>query len=108
LGELMSWRVGRRYAPGQARAFYATIALATALGVALNFTAINPLRALYWSAVLNGVVAVPLLAAVMFLATRAGVMGPLRLPAGVRVLGWAATAVMATSVAATALAWLYP
>src|SRR5215472_17235230 len=106
VGELMSWRVGRRYAPGHARAFYATIALATALAVALNFTAINPIRALYWSAVLNGVVAVPLLAAVMYLATRARVMGPLQLPAGLRALGWGATAVMSSSVAALAFAWL--
>jgi Mn2+/Fe2+ NRAMP family transporter len=106
VGELMSWRVGRRYTPGHARGFYATIALATALAVALNFTAINPMRALYWSAVLNGVIAVPLLAAVMHLATRASVMGPLQLPAGLRTLGWAATAVMSSSVAGLVLAWL--
>ena len=106
IGELMSWRVGRRYAPGHARGFYATIALATALAVALNFTSLNPIRALYWSAVLNGVIAVPLLAAVMYLATRARVMGPLPLPAGLRTLGWAASAVMASSVAVLALAWL--
>src|SRR5215469_5836812 len=106
VGELMSWRVGRRYAPGHARGFYATIALATALAVALNFSSINPIRALYWSAVLNGVVAVPLLAAVMYLATRVRVMGPLQLPVGLRSLGWAAAAVMASSVTALALAWL--
>jgi Mn2+/Fe2+ NRAMP family transporter len=56
--------------------------------------------------VLNGVTAVPLLAAVMYLATRASVMGPLQLPKGLRTLGWAAAAVMASSVAALALAWL--
>ena len=106
VGELMSWRVGRRYAPGHARAFYATIVLATALAVALDFTEINPMRALYWSAVLNGVIAVPLLAAVMYLATRVRVMGPLQLPVGLRSLGWAAAAVMASSVTALALAWL--
>jgi Mn2+/Fe2+ NRAMP family transporter len=106
VGELMSWRVGRRYTPGHARGFYATIALATALAVALNFTAINPMRALYWSAVLNGVIAVPLLAAVMYLGTRASVMGSLQLPVGLRTLGWAATAIMSSSVAALALAWL--
>jgi len=106
VGELMSWRVGRRYKPGHARAFYATIALATALAVALDFTALNPMRALYWSAVLNGVIAVPLLAAVMYLATRAHVMGSLQLPIGLRSLGWAAAAVMASSVTALALAWL--
>src|SRR6516165_413590 len=102
VGELMSWRVGRRYGPGHARGFYATTALATAL----NFTSFNPIRALYWSAVLNGVIAVPLLAAVMYLATRARVMGPLQLPAGLRTLGWTATAVMAASVVGLALAWL--
>ena len=106
VGELMSWRVGRRYTPRQARGFYATTALATALAVALNFTSLNPIRALYWSAVLNGVIAVPLLAAVMYLATRARVMGPLQLPAGLRTLGWTATAVMAASVVGLALAWL--
>ena len=73
---------------------------------ALPISSFNPIRALYWSAVLNGVIAVPLLAAVMYLATRASVMGPLQLPAGLRALGWTATAVMATSVAALALAWL--
>jgi len=109
VGELMSWRVGLQHTPGHARGFYATIALATGLAAALNFTAINPIRALYWSAVLNGVIAVPLLAAVMYLATRASVMGPLQLPAGLRALGWAATAVMSASVAALAFAWLaYP
>jgi Mn2+/Fe2+ NRAMP family transporter len=106
VGELMSWRVGRRHTPAQARGFYATIAAGTALAVALNFTSINPMRALYFSAVLNGVIAVPLLAAVMYLATRVSVMGPLQLPTGLRTLGWAATAVMASSVAALALAWL--
>jgi Mn2+/Fe2+ NRAMP family transporter len=106
VGELMSWRVGRQNTPAHARGFYATIALATALAVALNFTAINPMRALYWSAVLNGVIAVPLLAAVMCLATRTSVMGPLRLPPGLRALGWAATAVMSACVAALAFAWL--
>ena len=106
VGELLSWRVGRHHPRRHARAFYAAIALATALAVALNFTPVNPMRALYWSAVLNGVIAVPLLAAVMYLATRAGVMGPLRLPAPLRALGWLATAAMACSVAGMAVAWL--
>jgi NRAMP (natural resistance-associated macrophage protein)-like metal ion transporter len=107
LGELLSWRVGRGQPPARARAFYAAIALATAFAVALNFGAINPMRALYWSAVLNGVIAVPLLTAVMYLATREGVMGALRLPAGLRILGWLATGTMACSVAGAALAWLW-
>jgi Mn2+/Fe2+ NRAMP family transporter len=106
IGELLSWRVGRRHSRARARAYYAAIAAATALAVALNFISIDPMRALYWSAVTNGVIAVPLLAAVMYLATNAGVMGPLRLPAGLRLLGWVATATMACSVAGMAIAWL--
>jgi Mn2+/Fe2+ NRAMP family transporter len=106
VGEVLSWRVGRRQPPGRARGFYAAIAMATILAVALNFASIDPMRALYWSAVLNGVIAVPLMAAVMFLATQARVMGPLRLPAGLRALGWTATATMACSVAGIAVSWL--
>jgi len=106
VGELLSWRVGRRHPRARARAFYTAIVSATALAVALNFTSIDAMRALYWSAVMNGVIAVPLLAAMMYLATNSGVMGQLRLPAGLRVLGWAATGAMGCSVAGLAIAWL--
>jgi NRAMP (natural resistance-associated macrophage protein)-like metal ion transporter len=106
VGELLSWRVGRRHPRARARAFYTAIFSATALAVALNFTSIDPMRALYWSAVMNGVIAVPLLAALMYLATNSGVMGQLRLPAGLRLLGWAATAAMGCSVAGMVIAWL--
>jgi len=106
VGELLSWRVGRGHRPARARAFYAAIAAAIGIACVLNFTPINPIRALYWSAVLNGVIAVPLMIALMHLSTRETVMGPLRLPAGLSALGWAATLTMAASVAAMALAWL--
>ena len=58
VGEARKWPVGLARQPLQAKAFYATIALAVALGSGMNFAAINPINALYWSAVLNGVVAV--------------------------------------------------
>ena len=106
VGELLSWRVGRVYRPGRARAFYAAIAAAIGVACLLNFTRINPMRALYWSAVLNGVIAVPLMIALMHLSTREAVMGPLRLPGGLSALGWLATLTMAASVAAMALTWL--
>jgi Mn2+/Fe2+ NRAMP family transporter len=106
VGELLSWPVGRRHPRARARAFYTAIVSATALAVALNFTSIDPMRALYWSAVINGSIAVPLLAALMYLGTNTGVMGQLRLPAGLRVLGWAAAAAMGCSLAVTAIAWL--
>lgn len=106
VGELLSWRVGRSHRPGRARAFYAAIAAAVGIACLLNFTPISPMRALYWSAVLNGVIAVPLMIALMHLATREAVMGPLKLPAGLCALGWAATLTMAASVTGMALSWL--
>jgi len=106
VGELLAGRVGSGRSPRTARAFYAVVAAAAAIGCALNFSPINPMRALYWSAVLNGVVAIPLMIALMHLSTRAAVVGSLQAPPGVRALGWTATAAMAVSVAAMILSWL--
>jgi Mn2+/Fe2+ NRAMP family transporter len=106
VGELLSWRVGRSHRPVRARAFYATIATAIGIACLLNFTPINPIRALYWSAVLNGVIAVPVMTALMHMSTREAVMGALRLPAGLCALGWTATLTMAASVAGMAVSWL--
>jgi NRAMP (natural resistance-associated macrophage protein)-like metal ion transporter len=105
-GELMPGRIRRGAEPGGARAFQSVIAAATVIACALNFTPINPMRALYWSAVLNGVIAIPLLVAMMHLATSQAIMGSLRLPRGLCLLGWAATLTMTVSVAGMALAWL--
>jgi Mn2+/Fe2+ NRAMP family transporter len=66
VGELFSWRVGLARRPFQAKAFYGVIAAATTIGVGLNFASIDPVKALYWSAVVNGVVAVPVMIAMMF------------------------------------------
>ena len=77
-----------------------------AAAIAVNFTAINPMRALYWSAVLNGVVAAPLMAILMRLSSRPEVMGTLTIPRSLRVLGWLATAAMACSVLGLAVASL--
>ena len=100
IGELRSWRVGLVQQPRRAKAFYGVLLAATALGCALNFTHINPMRALYWSAVLNGIVAVPVMIAMMHLSMRPEVVGSGALPRGLRILGWAATAVMALTVLA--------
>ena len=106
LGELLQWPVGRRHAPARARAFHAAILTATTLAVGLNFTPLDPMRALYLSAVINGAICVPLLGAVMYLASQEHVMGTLRLPAGLRVLGWLTVATLAASVASVTIAWL--
>jgi len=105
IGELLRWPVGRSK---RARAFYVTVGTATALAVGLNFTRLDPLRALYFSAVINGVICVPLLAAMMYLASNLRVMGSLRIPAGLTVLGWLTVATLACSVAAVMIAWLGP
>ena len=67
IGEARKWPVGLARQPMEARAFYATVALATLVGMILNFTPVNPIQALYWSAVTNGVVAVPVMIVMMLM-----------------------------------------
>jgi len=94
LGETFGWRVGLARRPGRAIEFYATIALATGIGAILNFTPIDPFKALFWSAVINGIAAAPLMALIMHLACRRASMGRFTLPLPLKVVGWLATAVM--------------
>nr|WP_262031818.1 divalent metal cation transporter [Microvirga sp. Mcv34] len=100
LGEARKWPVGLGRRPMEAKAFYATIALATILGAGLNFSSINPIKALYWSAVINGVVAVPVMATMMLMTARAKIMGEVTVSGALRLTGWAATLVMAGAAAA--------
>jgi len=106
VGELFSWHVGLARRPYRAKAFYAVIAAATMIGAGLNFTSIDPVKALYWSAVLNGVVAVPVMAAMMHLSMRRSVMAGFTLPLPLRILGWAGTIVMGLTVMAMLLTWI--
>ena len=103
LGEAMRWQVGLAKQAGRAPAFYAAIALATIVGAALNFSPIDPIKALFWSAVINGIVAVPVMVIMMMLTRRRDVMGDFVLPPILRILGWLATAVMAATVVALAV-----
>jgi NRAMP (natural resistance-associated macrophage protein)-like metal ion transporter len=77
-----------------AKAFYGVIALAVLAGVGLQLLPISPMKALYWAAILNGLLAAPLMAVIMRLASNPEIMGPLTLSRPVRLLGWAATAIM--------------
>ena len=83
--------------PLRARLFYATIAITTLLGASLNFIGVDPARALYWAAVVNGVLAAPLMAVMMLIVANPRAMGRLTLSRGALVLGWTATAVMAVA-----------
>ena len=95
VSEVFRWTEGLDRRPKEAKAFYATIAGATVCGVALNFSSLDPIRALYWSAVINGVLAAPLMAVMMVVAMNPRIMGRLTLPRSLLVMGWLATAVMA-------------
>lgn len=102
LGEAMRWPVGLAKTAGRARGFYGTIVIATVIGAALNFTPVDPIRALFWSAVINGIVAVPVMVTMMLMTRRKDIMGEFVLPAGLRILGWIATVVMVITVLALA------
>ncbi|WP_374582715.1 NRAMP family divalent metal transporter [Pseudoduganella sp.] len=94
------WRSSLDLQPLAARKFYAIIVAATLAGVGIGFLPLDPMRALYWSAVVNGVVAVPVMAVTMLLSTRRGVMGAVVLSRRLRWLGWSCTLVMALAVLA--------
>jgi Mn2+/Fe2+ NRAMP family transporter len=83
--------------PLQARLFYGTIAVTTLAGAALTSVAIDPVRALYWAAVVNGVLAAPLMMMMMLIVRNPRAMGRLTLSPRATVLGWAATLVMAAA-----------
>jgi len=95
LGEARRWPVGLEKKPQSARGFYWVIALSTLAGVGLNAVHLDAVKALFWSAVTNGVVAAPLMVMIMLLASRENVMGKFTLSLRLKVLGWSATAVMA-------------
>ncbi len=94
LSEAFQWRAGLDRRLFQAKSFYATIAVATMAGVGLNFTPIDPVRALYWSSVVNGVLAAPVMAVLMLIVGNPRVMGRLTASRAIQVGGWTATALM--------------
>lgn len=97
VSEMFGWTTGLSRRLREARAFYTVIALTTLAGVALNFTPIDPIKALYWSAVVNGVLAAPLMAVMMLIASNGRAMGELTLSWPMMMAGWLATAVMAVA-----------
>jgi Mn2+/Fe2+ NRAMP family transporter len=105
IGESLRWRVGLAQRPGRARAFYTTIALATLVGAILNFTPLDPIKALFWSAVINGVAAVPIMAMIMLMASRRKVMGPFALRPLLKTVGWLATAAMTAAAIGMIATW---
>jgi len=103
VGEGRRWPVGLARKPKEAAAFYSVLTLSAAIGIALNFTSINPISALYWSAVINGVLAVPVMVLLMIMARRKDVMGHFVVGGPLHWLGWLSTAAMLLSVLAMAV-----
>jgi len=100
IGEGRRWPVGLARKPKEAVSFYSVMALSAGIGIALNFTPISPIAALYWSAVVNGVLAVPVMVLLMVMVRRTDVMGQFLVGGGLYWLGWLSTAAMAVCVVA--------
>jgi len=100
VGEAMRWPVGFARNLMEAKAFYGTVALATLVGMGINFSSIDPIKALFWSAVLNGVVAVPIMVIMMLMASRRDILGSFAIRGSLRILGWVATGLMIACVTA--------
>ena len=94
VGETRGWKCGLDQRPWEAVGFYAVIALATLLGIAIDWSPLDPIKALFWSAVVNGVVAVPIMAAMMVVVSRRSTMGRFTASRTLLLFGWGATLVM--------------
>ena len=105
LGEALGWATGLDRKPLDARAFYGTIAVSTLIGIVINFVGLDPIKALFWSAVINGVVAVPLMVIIMLMAMRPDVMGRFVLPRVLWAIGWLCTGTMAVAVVIMFVTW---
>lgn len=100
IGETMHWRVGLEFKPKRALKFYATLGAATIAGLSLNFVHLDPIKTLIIAAVINGILAAPVMALMMLLTQNRKVMGQFTLPLYLRIFGWMGTVAMcAASVA---------
>lgn len=105
VAETFDWPSGLDEKPRHAKKFYAVIAASTIVGVALDFLGINPIKALYWTAVINGVVAPPLLVVVMLVSNNQKVMGRRTNGLFTKIVGWLAAAVMFAAAIAMFVTW---
>ena len=100
IGDTRGWKCGLDERPWEAVGFYGVIALATVMGIGIDWSPIDPIKALFWSAVINGVVAVPIMVAMMVVVSRHRVMGRFTATPALLAFGWAATLVMAAAAIA--------
>jgi Mn2+/Fe2+ NRAMP family transporter len=100
VGDAWGWKTGLDNMPWQATGFYAVIGAAVLLGLGIDWSPLDPIKALYWSAVLNGLVAVPIMAALMVVAGSRKRMGDFKVGPLLGALGWLSTAAMAAAAVA--------
>ena len=105
LAEALKWPIGLDRKLHRAKGFYGILSIATVLGVTMNFTSIDPMKALFWSAVINGVVAIPIMLIMMLMTANPKVTGTLALPLPQKVIGWIATIVMLMVAAGMIATW---
>ena len=94
LSEVLNWNTGLERKVSDAQGFYSIIVVSVFLGLAIQYTPISPMKALFWSAVINGVIAVPLMVVVILLVSKKSVMGKFTASRPIVILGWVAVAVM--------------
>jgi len=100
VAEAMDWPIGHAKKPADAKGFYTIITIATLIGVSIDFTHVDPIKALLWAAVVNGVISVPIMAVMMRMAVRKEIMGTLTIRPRLQRLGWLATLLMTVAVMA--------
>ncbi|HEX8161630.1 MAG TPA: Nramp family divalent metal transporter [Pyrinomonadaceae bacterium] len=105
VAETFGWKYGLDTKPGEAKQFYAIIAASTVAGTLLNFLGVNPIKALFWTAVINGVIAPPLLVVLMLVANNGKVMGKRTNGRAANVVGWLTCALMFAAAIGMFLTW---
>ena len=106
VADVFQWRAGLDHALSEAKGFYAVVIFATLAGTLVDFTTLDPIKALIYSAVVNGVVAVPIMAVMMWIGSSRLILGQYTLTKRHKVLGWLATFVMLSPVVAMVVTWL--
>jgi NRAMP (natural resistance-associated macrophage protein)-like metal ion transporter len=105
MSEAFGWRNGLDHKPARAKRFYLVIGVSTLIGVLINYVGINPIDALFWTAVINGFLAPPLLVLIMLVANNAKVMGKRTNGLAANVVGWATTAAMFAAAIGLVVTW---
>lgn len=106
IGEAMRWKVGLDRKAGEAKGFYAVIVVASLAGATLTFAHMDPIKALLWTSVINGIVAGPLMILMLLITTSRRIMGDFCIPARLRVVGWLAAALVISATLGLFALWL--